>query len=809
MSKDRINKYTRIIFISIFLAFSAFGLYLSFCDAYNYKGDIGKMFFNILFFSFITCILWANHHVWYNVGKLAVNLVLVIVIISNYQRIETECGILYQYIKKQYYLYQGLGSVPVNRLRTSVSLFGLPVYEKLVMVLAVFLLVTIMAIAVLRFKWYFLLMLPVVSIIGMEMFHGKAPSVSASFFLVTGISGLLFSMKLEMHGGRRNFWQDSHIPGQMPERYGLFMAVLVICFIISLAAGKVTSQKIFTYSGKMLEKQHKMEKEIVLFVENLKKRGNNGADGYLDNNSPDHTGKAVMRIETSRKPVNNIYIKHFSSDIYENGVWKPFKDYGPPVSEKRINQEAVSSIKAFIRTGIAGMSAWAWPGNVDSFNLEIIKDRKFKGNDTFVPYMYNPGNGSQKSIYYNLSDRLIKYLMAMDSQEMEFYGMENSEEYTAFVYSNYLQVPYGLSRLRAFADGIITVSDIGLECSAVKNAICKDTKYSQHLNALPAGEEYIEYFLFGQKRGYCEHYATAGTVLLRMKGVPARYVSGYFIRPSEFNVEYDKSGNEKYVAYVKDYNAHAWTEVYKAGFGWLPFDMTNTILDEDYNSSTNLQPGVNGGTQEDLTQEILPATTEPDSLLNEENIGNENFQDDIDNIEEETGTEEEDNNIPGKKNKTKASKKNSFKFPKKLLIIILILLIVSAPVMYIRAGFRKTSRKIQNAGTANHRVILYFNLLNDYLSFCGFKGVSKLEDIEYYKRISLIAAGISSERPFGILQYAAFSNDNVSSDDERTAMEFIQEISDKAYKKCGRMRRLIIYILTGRKRINIFTKISN
>ncbi|MDE6617061.1 MAG: hypothetical protein K2K35_10875, partial [Lachnospiraceae bacterium] len=245
----------------------------------------------------------------------------VIVIIKNYQRIETECGILYQYIKKQYYLYQGLGSVPVNKLRTSVSLFGLPVYEKLVMVLAVFLLVTVMAIAVLRLKSYFLLMIPVVSIIGMEMFHGKAPSVSASFFLVTGISGLLFSMKLEMHGGRRNFWQDRHIPGQMPERYSLFMVMIVICFIISLVTAKATSQKIFTYSGKMLEKQHKMEKEIVSFAENLKKRGNNGADGYLDNNSPGHTGKSVMRIETSQKPVNNIYIKNFSSDIYENGVW--------------------------------------------------------------------------------------------------------------------------------------------------------------------------------------------------------------------------------------------------------------------------------------------------------------------------------------------------------------------------------------------------------------------------------------------------------------------------------------------------------
>ena len=104
---------------------------------------------------------------------------------------------------------------------------------------------------------------------------------------------------------------------------------------------------------------------------------------------------------------------------------------------------------------------------------------------------------------------------------------------------------------------------------------------------------------------------------------------------------------------------------------------------------------------------------------------------------------------------------------------------------------------------------MYFNLLNNYLAFCGFKGISKLEDMEYYGKISLIAANIPSERAFGILQYAAFSNNNVSTDDEETAREFIQEISAKAYKRCGRMRRLIIYILTGRKRINIFTKVSN
>ncbi|MCI9079685.1 MAG: transglutaminase domain-containing protein [Lachnospiraceae bacterium] len=805
MSKDSINKYTHIFFISIFLAFSAFALYLSFCDAYNYKGDTGKMFFSSLLFSFITCILWANHGVWYNIGKLAVNLVFVIVIIKNYQRIETECVILYQYIKKQSYLYKGLGEVAVNKLRTSVNLFDIRIYEKLVMILVVFLLITIMAIAVLKLKWYFLLMLPVVSIIGLEMFHGKAPSVPTSIFLITGMSGLLFSMKLEMHGGSRNFWQERYLPGQMPERYSLFMALIAICFIISLITGKATSQKIFTYSETMLKKQHKMETEIVSFAENLKKRVNNGADGYLNNNPPDHTGKSVMRIETSQKPVNNIYIKHFSSDVYQNGVWKPFNGIKPPVSESDINNEAVNSLKSFISLAKNNMSLLpVWSDDINIFNLDIIKDWKFTGEDTFIPYMYDT---SQPPVYYNISDILIKSLMAMDSDKMRLYGIRNdNEEYDSFVYNNYFEVPYGLSRLKVFADEIVTFSDLWLACNAVKNAICKDTKYSQHLNALPAGEEYIEYFLFNQKRGYCEHYATAGTILLRMKGIPARYASGYLVRPSEFNLEYDKSGNEKYVAYVKDYNAHAWTEVYKSGFGWLPFDMTNTVTDNDYNSDADLYTDVNEVPQENPAQNTPSADTEPDEFLNEEDIGQEDFQE---NIDEETGAEEEINSIPEKEEKPQASEKIHFQFPKKLLIALLIVLTLSLPFLYIQAGFIKLNRKIHHAATSNQRVVMYFNLLNNYLGLCGFKGVSKLEDSAYYSKISLLAEGIASERAFNILQYAVFSNGNVNTDDEKTAMEFVQEISSRAYQRCGRLRRLIIYILTGRKKINIFTKVSN
>ena len=53
------------------------------------------------------------------------------------------------------------------------------------------------------------------------------------------------------------------------------------------------------------------------------------------------------------------------------------------------------------------------------------------------------------------------------------------------------------------------------------------------------------------------------TVLARAIGLPARYVEGYAADP-------DADG----VARVTQQDAHAWTEVYFPGFGWLPFDPT-------------------------------------------------------------------------------------------------------------------------------------------------------------------------------------------------------------------------------------------
>ena len=77
----------------------------------------------------------------------------------------------------------------------------------------------------------------------------------------------------------------------------------------------------------------------------------------------------------------------------------------------------------------------------------------------------------------------------------------------------------------------------------------------------PENQDFVTYFLYVGKEGYCTYFASAMTVLCRMAGLPARYVEGFLAQP-------DSSG----FAYVTGQNAHAWTEAYFEGFGWVPFD---------------------------------------------------------------------------------------------------------------------------------------------------------------------------------------------------------------------------------------------
>ena len=86
--------------------------------------------------------------------------------------------------------------------------------------------------------------------------------------------------------------------------------------------------------------------------------------------------------------------------------------------------------------------------------------------------------------------------------------------------------------------------------------------YDLDVPAMEEGEDFVAHFL-EEGRGYCVHFATAGALLLRMQGIPARYVTGYV-------AALDGQGRGQ----ARDSDAHAWVEIYLDGYGWYPVEMT-------------------------------------------------------------------------------------------------------------------------------------------------------------------------------------------------------------------------------------------
>ncbi len=85
------------------------------------------------------------------------------------------------------------------------------------------------------------------------------------------------------------------------------------------------------------------------------------------------------------------------------------------------------------------------------------------------------------------------------------------------------------------------------------------------------GRDSVDEFLFKTREGFCEHYASAFTVLMRAAGVPARVVTGY--QGGELN---PVDG----FWLVRQADAHAWAEVWLADRGWTRVDPTSAIAPE-------------------------------------------------------------------------------------------------------------------------------------------------------------------------------------------------------------------------------------
>lgn len=321
--------------------------------------------------------------------------------------------------------------------------------------------------------------------------------------------------------------------------------------------------------------------------------------------------------------------------------------------------------------------------------------------------------------YYKLKKELHRLLEEdYDEEQLKEY-IEYEKSYRDFIYKTYTALPEtGLERIKEQVGHIEykeTEEDtLDALIAHVKDILWSNTSYSLSPGVLPQGEDYIEYFLYENKIGYCAHYASAAVVMFRAMGVPARYVEGYVVK-----------GPEKEVLVI-DADAHAWAEVYVDGYGWVVVECTpgyreenlasgellaGPVIPPDETEENSISPTPKA---EDAIKEPTIETAEPEeenaSKFPEKDLKDKEGEESYNNVNSATS---------GKTGETEAGPNYKGKAISILVKILLIGLGMVVLLFIRRLLIKYQIRQSIRTGNKNKRVLSFYKEVSRMLSFEG------------------------------------------------------------------------------------------
>ena len=144
-------------------------------------------------------------------------------------------------------------------------------------------------------------------------------------------------------------------------------------------------------------------------------------------------------------------------------------------------------------------------------------------------------------------------------------------ERRAAVLPDYTQLPPGFDPRTIQLAGRLQAENPGASPAALVEAalrLLRTGGYTYTLSPGVYGENTADQFWFDSKEGFCEHIASAFVVLVRAMGIPARVVTGY---------QGGEPNNLDGYWIVRQSDAHAWTEVWLEGRGWVRVDPTAAV----------------------------------------------------------------------------------------------------------------------------------------------------------------------------------------------------------------------------------------
>lgn len=502
-------------------------------------------------------------------------------------------------------------------------------------------------------------------------------------------------------------------------------------------------------------------------------------------------GVTHMEVTLPEQPNENIYLKAFVGSNYTDRGWEEIdnnklSDIFPLLSGNGKKRDLLNEPFYRIENGendlnkqhieIENIAASTKYGYSPYF-AEISDDKKVHKDATVL------GRGKKKISYdfyfRKQAERLNLPRLAGKS--------ELWKDYTDFVYENYTVFPSNLDAVHNLAGQIsqISVDDvkIGIDMYFKENLI-----YSKNPGEFPKGEDFIEYFLFDNQRGFCVHFATAATILYRECGYPSRYVEGYMVTPDRFELQPDGT----YKATVTDRMAHAWCETFEHEKGWVVREHTlgyreessrvrdtyeNDYSENSYNESEDISSQQEEESRENVTSEKATKENESANSENDESV-----------TKNESGHGVE----AGKENATgEVRSKSGIIYGVLFILLLVILARIQFEIRWARKlqGFRIKRR---NKGISN--------MYNAFYEICVFQGMRVKNKSDFYVKDTMKSEFKQLKEEewewlYDCAVRAAFSDEIISKEESSKMRKMYFVFRKRVMKEMGMIKRwMFIYV---------------
>lgn len=289
-----------------------------------------------------------------------------------------------------------------------------------------------------------------------------------------------------------------------------------------------------------------------------------------------YTADEVYRVTVERRPQNTVYLKGFVGGSYGEKAWTAQTDGELEAYYRKQGMELPGSYAALVNIGYQALKALHRSEPPGYMEIEELGGR---GSYSIYPYgammpedfqVHGDGSVERRSARYGFSYYAQSGLGRQDVLTKAWEAEE--ERYRRYVYDNFLEYPE--EELPLFTERLkkekIRTEDIYVCALDIINFLGGQAGYNLDVGNNPAGTDFVEYFLFESREGYCVHFASAAVLALRYFGIPARYVAGYSASPSDFV----STPEGQYAAVLTGKHAHAWAEVYLDSIGWVPVEAT-------------------------------------------------------------------------------------------------------------------------------------------------------------------------------------------------------------------------------------------